>query len=138
MAIRWLVTGLAILLLSACMAEYEEVSSQEPYRRIIGKRLKSTSKLHIYGVTLDRNYAPTVDVYTVHGPPGIGGPEILSAATLPPGTIFNVSGIRRCTNCPFDERIEIVVEVVRNQKYDDAPVTIPYRLFRTDVVTVLR
>lgn len=133
---HWLLAGIAILLLSACMAEYEDISSQALYRNIVGKQFKSTSTLQIYGVTLDRNYAPIVGVYTIHGPPGVGGPEILSVETLPVGTVFNVTAVRRCTNCPFDEIVDIILQLPHDDDYDDAPVTISYELFETNFVTI--
>lgn len=125
----------AALLLSSCiMAEYDDVSAEPAYRDLVGRRLRSQSLLHIHAVTLDRNYAPVIGQYSITAPPGFDGPEVLSRDTLPAGTVFKTLSVRRCTNCLFQNKVDLMVEL---PPFSDAPVELSYELLATGRVTVV-
>jgi hypothetical protein len=126
---------LGISLFAACTfspASFEDVSSDPEYQGLVGTHIRSNSELFIYGITVDPNYAKVLAFYSVTGPPGISGPEILSSGTVPAGTSMEILGVQECTNCPFDHRVEVVVRLVGTKDYSDAPVRIPYNLVASE------
>ena len=113
-ATRTASTAALSLLLAGCgMANYEDVSSDAAYTRLIGEQLEAKSQLYVHAVTLDPSYAKRVDLYSVTVPPGFSGPEVIHRDTFPSGTAFQVLSVRRCTNCPLDDRVELLVHLNR-------------------------
>jgi len=119
---------IAATLLSSCSAkvEYEDISQVPAYRSLVGRELSSPSDLVLHAITLDRNYAKRIDQCSITQPPGFGGPEVVVRSVLPAGTIFHVRGIRRCKNCLFDKRIELLVSSESATACGTAPIEIPF------------
>jgi hypothetical protein len=128
--------ALAAVLTGCGMSEYEDISSDPRYHPLVGQQLEATSDLYLHAVTLDRNYAKRVDTCSITMPPGFGGPELVYRRTLPAGTTFHVLSVRRCTNCPFDERVEMVVAPQGDASCGEAPVTIDDSILGSGVRTV--
>ena len=128
--------AIAAVLTSCGMSEYEDISSDPRYYPLVGQQLEATSDLYLHAVTLDRNYAKRVDTCTITTPPGFGGPELIHRHRLPVGSIFHILSVRRCTNCPFDERVEMVVRPQSDASCGEAPVTIDHSLLGSGVRTV--
>lgn len=106
--------GLGIMLALGCTtaATYADVSAQLAYRELTGARYELRVPMHLSGVNAPPGYEKTIDFYTVSpASPGWSGPELVSRCTLPPGTWVAVRGVRRCTNCPFETRVEALVEI---------------------------
>lgn len=118
------------------MSEYEDISSDPRYHPLVGQQLEATSDLYLHAVTLDRNYAKRVDACSITAPPGFSGPELIYRHTLPAGTTFHILGIRRCANCSFDERVEMVVRPQGDASCGKVPVTIDDSLLGSGVRTV--
>ena len=138
-ATRSLSVTLCVALLSACgagTAIFADVSSEPQYQDLIGVNIRSNAELHIYGVTVDRNYADVLAFYAVTGPPGVSGPEVLSSGTLPTGTSMAVLSVQECTNCPFDHRVEVVVRLIGSNSYSEAPIRVPYSLVKSGMFSV--
>jgi hypothetical protein len=136
-AIRIIQAAAIAAALTGCgMAEYEDISANPRYSGLVGQQLEATSELYLHAVTLDRNYAKRVDTCSITSPPGFSGPELIYRHTLPAGTSFQILGIRRCTNCPFDERVQMVVRSQSDTSCGEAPVTIDHSLLGTGVRTV--
>ena len=103
------------------MAKYEDISTDKEYHGLVHKVLKSQKELYIYGITSDRNYKKKVDYYSVTEPPGISGPEVLSRASLPKGTMVKIEKVIRCTNC-LGYRVRLIVSFLNDNKYGNIPV----------------
>jgi hypothetical protein len=130
--------ALATLFLSGCgvMAEYEDVSTEQTYRSLIGRELRATSELLLHAVTLDRNYAKRVDLCSITPRPGFDGPEVVMRRVLPAGTNFRVLRVRRCTNCLFQEQVELVVRSQSTTECGQAPATIDHGALGSSVILV--
>lgn len=129
---RWL--EIAIVYVLICIVadwifnrrvHFEDVSDRPEYAALVGQHLVSTAEARIYGISNDRNYAPVLGGFVVTGLPGIGGPEVLSEASLPKGTIIEVLEIRRCTDCylDFGERLELLLKIESASGFETAPVS---------------
>ena len=127
--------ALGVLLLPACTfapATFEDVSSDPQYQSLVSAHMRSNAELLIYGVTVDPNYAEVLAFYSVTAPPGVSGPEILSSSTIPAGTLMEVVGVEQCTNCPFDDRVEVVVRLIGTNDYSGAPIRMAYGLITSE------
>ena len=121
-------------ILSGCvMSQYEDVSAEPTYRSLIGQELRGNSELLLHEVTLDRNYAQRVDLCSVTPRPGFAGPEVISRRVLPAGTSFRVLRVRRCTNCLFEKRIELIVSSPNAGRCGQAPIEISYEFLGSSV-----
>ena len=139
MANRITAAATVLLLLAGCgMSEYEDITANTSHSQLIGQRLEARSQLYIHAVTLDPNYAKRVDLYSVTPPPGFSGPELIYRDTLPAGTGFKVLSVRRCTNCPFEERIELLVQPIGTDRYRAAPVEVSYDFLEIGALFVVR
>jgi len=124
-----IVTGSFLLLvffneLASCSAKYEDASNEEKHVHLIGNKYKTTKELLIYGITTDKNYKQQIDLYTIHEPPGIGGPEVLLEGHLEPGTVVQIKKVLRCINCIPPSLLELEIEILSEKKYRDHPVTV--------------
>jgi hypothetical protein len=136
-AIRLIKTAAIAAFLTGCgMSEYEDISSDPRYHPLIGQQLEATSELYLHAVTLDRNYAKRVDACSITIPPGFSGPEVIYRHTLPVGSTFHILSVQRCTNCPFDERVEMVVRPQDDASCGEAPVTIDHSFLGSGVRTL--
>lgn len=121
------------LLTYACntIVTFEDVSTDPRFSRLIGTDYQSTEELMIYGITVERGYAPILAYYRVTTLPGISGPEVLSTDRLAVGTTCRIVKVLRCTDCylDFEERIDAVVEITSREEFTRAPVKIKLRLF---------
>ena len=125
--IMWLLP----ICVSACgFASFEDISTKPAYAKLVQKHFRSTGMTIIHGVTMDRNYAPILDHYTVTMPPGFAGREVLSREDLPPGTEFRVMKIMRCTDCylDFGERVHLVENITSSGAYGSAEIHVPIDL----------
>ena len=96
------VSVLTFLGLSSCAARYTDVSGRPPHSERVGQQCVVLKGLRAHGFTLDlrkRDVTHAVDVTTL---PGIDGPEITFKTPVPKGTVFTVTSVRECWNCPFD------------------------------------
>ncbi|WP_444932881.1 hypothetical protein [Microbulbifer sp. JTAC008] len=88
------------LLLSACRAEYKDISSEPEYSQYIGKQYKLISDMDYSGVNLSRGYSDEIHVYIISSrDPGWSGPEVVTRETLPTGSVVIISKVEECTNC---------------------------------------
>lgn len=110
---------------------FEDASNDPRFSPLIGTNYQSTEELMIYGITMERYYAPILDHYTVTTLPGIGGREVLSEHRLAIGTTCRIVRVLRCTDCYLDfrGRVEAVVEITSRQEFTRAPVKIKIGLF---------
>ncbi len=106
--------------------DFEDVSNEKEYSYLIGKKFTTLTDLQINGATLERNYKKQIDVYIVNVFPGFSGSEVVCSGRLPAGTEFQISKVMRCTNCPFETRLEIIIDILTNDKHDNAPVGMSY------------
>ena len=126
MAIR-LFAALITLCLAGCgFVSYEDVSDAPDFSKHVGAHYKTTSDMHVYRISMDQNYAPLPSVYSIVPPPGIDGPEVLSSAHLPEGSVMEVLAVKRCTDCYLDPkpRVHMVVRVTSSRQFDDFEVKV--------------
>ncbi|MDA8430484.1 MAG: hypothetical protein M0T70_14625 [Geobacteraceae bacterium] len=118
----------ACLLLGAvgCKSkEFKDVSADVSLSRFIGTAYKTKTELIICGIAKDIGYPKIVDYYTIMEPPGIGGPEVVSLRTIPPGTSMKILRVERCSNClPFLSELRWVVDLPSDATFKDHPVVI--------------
>jgi hypothetical protein len=99
-----------VLMLIGCDAEYRDVSSEPKYATRVGERCVVLKGLRAYGFTKDlrrKDLTHGVDITTV----AIGGPEYTFEVPISKGIPMEVTGVRQCVNCPFEERIDYAVVV---------------------------
>jgi hypothetical protein len=126
--------AIALLVSSCVMSEYKDVSAAPAYRNLVGQRLETTSPTLLHAVTLDRNYAKHVDSCTIQPPPGFTGPELIYRRSMPAGTTFQVLAVRECTNCPIDDRVELILSPEDSGlSCGAAPITINLNYLRSSV-----
>jgi hypothetical protein len=127
--LRILIVISLILSLSGCLIkEWEDVSGENEFKGIIGTQLKTKVKFVIHGVTTEPNYEEVLHHYSLMEAPGFGGPEVLSREELPIGTKFKLVKVIRCVDCTF-KRENIVLELLSNDNYQDAPIAYHYDRF---------
>lgn len=96
-------TILLVLVLSGCgFVSYEDVSTEAAYSSYVGAWYQTNSDMHLYRVSMDKNYGPTPSIYEIVPPPGFSGPEVLSKTPLPEGSLLRIVAVERCTNCYLD------------------------------------
>ncbi|NOU36607.1 MAG: hypothetical protein HOO88_07540 [Kiritimatiellaceae bacterium] len=101
---------LVLLLLNGCIARYKDISRLPEYSSLIGKHYVLTSDMYISGVNAPPGYGSEIDYYKISPiHPTWSGPELISRHILSTNNILTVKNIRKCTNCPFEDRIEAVV-----------------------------
>jgi hypothetical protein len=136
-AIRIAITVLLATLLSGCgMSEYKDVSAEPKYHDLIGQNLEAISDLRLHAVTLDRNYAKHVDTCVITTLPGFSGPEVIFQRPIPAGTEFQVLAVRECTNCPFEDRVDLVIRLEDQLQCSTVPVTIDLGLLKSSLRAV--
>ena len=106
------------------MVSFEDVSTDPAYRTLVGQALEAPNELMIFGVSLDRNYARRIDKCVLTQRPGLDGPEVIVRGTVPAGTLFTVSGVERCIDCLFEERVELLLSTSAHTPCGSAPITI--------------
>jgi hypothetical protein len=130
--------SLAVLSGGCGFAKFEDATHELAYSELGGATLVTNSELRIHGVTMDRNYAPILDHYTITTRPGIGGPEVLSKRAFPKGISLKVVGVQRCTNCPFENRVQVLVRPIAGKDYLDAPIKFSYGLYEAGAIQLLK
>ena len=123
---------LIVSIVGCWFVDYEDVSHEKEYSALVGERFTTLTDLQINGVTMDRNYKKQIDLYTIYVLPGFSGPEVVSSEILKSGTDFEILKVLRCTNCLFENRVEIVIKITSNNKYNNAPVEISYDYFKSE------
>jgi len=120
------VTGIVgTLLLPGCgVVSFEDASTDPRYSHFVGSHYRSEKPVAIHGISMERDYKPVLDHYTVTGIPGIRGPEVLSQKKFESGVTVKVLRVMRCTDCFLDPggRVEVVVEVTSSDDFTKAPV----------------
>ena len=96
--------------LSACSADFDDVSADPRYSSAVGKVCNLQSSINAYGVALKLGPHKKTNVVALTSFTS-SGPEITFRMRLAQGTRLQVLAVRRCTNCPFDERVEYQVLV---------------------------
>src|SRR5712671_3612517 len=112
----------ATVAFSGCIAEFDDVSETPEHRNVIGELCRIHTTLYAHGVTLkvERNKRTDVIALTSFG---ISGPEITFSSRLPAGATLEIIAVRKCKNCPFDDRIEYRVRTQPIPKeFGDTPV----------------
>ncbi|MEP7706544.1 hypothetical protein [Paraglaciecola sp. 25GB23A] len=126
MNLRTLFLILSTFSLSGCLiTEWEDVSGEDEYKQIIGVQLKTKVAFDLHGVTMEPNYEKVLHQYALMESPGFSGPEVLSKANIPVGTLFNLVKVIRCVDCIFKKE-KLVLEFTSSDKYKDAPITYSY------------
>ncbi|MBK7952016.1 MAG: hypothetical protein IPK00_25510, partial [Deltaproteobacteria bacterium] len=124
---------MSFVALGCGFVDFEDVSDIPEFSDLMGREFVSMRETHLYGVSLDRDYAPHVDKFEIL-PVSIAGPEVVSSETLPPGTKITVVSVLRCTNCWLDleERIEVEVKFDPPRLQEEAKVRINLEHLRGD------
>lgn len=120
--LRWGFLAVFFAVSHGCgFVDYEDISSHESYRDLIGKRFETKIELIVHGVNMENPIGTEVHQYSVTPRLGFGGREVRSRKMLPLGSVVKVQRILRCTNCylDFDPRIEIQLSILSSDKYDD-------------------
>jgi hypothetical protein len=112
---------LCLLFLAGCKTEYKDISSNVEYTKILGKTYESLVPLNIYGVTLDENYKPNINVYIVTDVK-LGGREKITKDVLSVGSIFKINKVMSCVKC-------LVSDVVFNVEIKGLEKKIPIELW---------
>ena len=112
--------SLAILLFG-CQRRYDDINSEETYAHLIDRTYRSLQELRLHGVTMDRDYAKVIDVYSVTRF-RVSGPEIVSFKALDAGSVFRVEQILRCTNCFLTSTIVVSVDILSEDLLPGIPV----------------
>jgi hypothetical protein len=112
----------AAIALAGCIAEFDDVSATPEYRKVIGELCRVQTSLNAHGVTLNVERNKKTDVIALTSL-NLSGPEITFSTRLFTETKLEIVGVRKCKNCPFEDRIEYRV---RSQpmprEFADAPV----------------
>lgn len=107
--------------LSGCKAEFDDVSSLPEYRKVIGERCQVKS-LNAHGVTLKLERFKITDVIVLTSL-NLSGSEITFSNRLPAGTTLEVVAVRKCKNCPFEDRVEYqVLSQPKPKEFGNIPV----------------
>ena len=100
--------GLALTLLSACEAKYHDVSTEPPYAKYANQTCAITQELQAQGIAVNYERARGTDYIVVQQPLAVRSYTTFVNA-IHPGAKFKVLSVRKCTNCPFDDRVEFRV-----------------------------
>jgi hypothetical protein len=127
--VNWILI-LPLLIAGCYLVSFEDVSSQPQYSYYIGKHYRSIQPTKIYRISMQQNYKREPSVYIVKPLPGISGPEVLSGASLPVGTTFQVLKVMRCTDCylDFKERVNVVVRLTSTSEFNDGEIQVDNEL----------
>lgn len=110
-----------ILLLSACKAQYRDVSTESEYRGLIGAVCEVTAPMRAHGITNTIEKSAKTDFIAIWNP-NASGPEVTFALVLQPGTKMRIVAARECTNCLGTRLPEYRVEVVPSpSEFADKP-----------------
>jgi hypothetical protein len=104
-----LIVLVGAVVFSQCDARHKDVSHDPQYASRVGQACTVLKGLRAHGLTRDLRTKATLEV-AVTTLPGIDGPEITFKTPIPKGTVFRVTSVRECWNCPFD-RISYGVSV---------------------------
>ncbi len=114
------VTVLSLFVLCGCVAKFNDESVK--YSSIINKEYTTLKDLDVYGYTLKVEKNKKLDGYTIHQPPGVSGPEIVSRTLLPIGTKFRIYRIESCSNCvPFTSYTRYLIKLVNQGDFAAVP-----------------
>ncbi len=105
----------AASLLAACDAAHKDVSGEVEYRQMVGAICEVQFPLNAYGVTMNLEREKKTDLVVLTAL-GLSGPEFTFSTTLGTGAKLQVLAVRKCTNCPFETRIEYQVNVAPEPK----------------------
>lgn len=86
-----------------------DVSRQNRYASVLGKRFITLRDLVAIGYTVDRNYKKQNDYITLIHPPGFSGPEVVAKGQLPKGSVLEVTAVLKADSWLVN-RIEYVVK----------------------------
>ena len=100
----------ATLTLMGCNSEFDDVSETSEHRQVVGELCKLQSRVNAFGVTLniEKNKRTDLIVLTTLN---LSGPEITFTTRLPVTSILEVVAVRKCKNCPFENRVEYQVRL---------------------------
>ena len=125
----------AAIALAGCKAEFDDVSGTPEHRQAIGEHCRIQSYLNAHGVTLKLERNKTTDVIALTSF-GVSGPEITFSTRLTAGTTLEVVAVRKCKNCPFDDRIEYRVLLQPAPKeFGDTPVYMNVQRITPDAIS---
>lgn len=106
-------------LLFNSVAVYENVSTESKYEGIVGSKYRTNEKLLVQGITMDRNYKPIIDHYSILPVPGFSGREVILEDTLDIGAEIEIIGVEECINwvCFFySDRREYLIRIIDDKK----------------------
>ena len=90
---------LFVFSLSACQAEYEDISNDTLYSSVINSRYETLEVLVVHGVTMSKRKNKKVDYYKVSRKPGGGGRYVIDKFDLTKGSEIEIKKVFLCTNC---------------------------------------
>jgi hypothetical protein len=118
-----LVLAVLFIVLSSTASHYEDVSDDPEHASRIGERCIVLKGLRAHGVYNVDGTRGVTDHVTVTTLPGFSGYEVTFTADIPKGTAMVVIGVRKCSNCPFENRIEYALSI------PDVPRLAGYKVF---------
>ena len=90
---------------------YLDVSGQNIYAHVLGKRFQTQRELVAIGYTMARNNKKQIDYIALVTPPGFSGPEVVAKGLLPKGSVLEVDAILKADSWLVN-RIEYIVKRV--------------------------
>lgn len=110
-----------LLVLSGCRAVHKDITHLEKYSDVVGTKYQTQSELIIHGVTYNWPESKEIDAYRITIPPGFGGRETITRRKVPIGSVFQVTGVMKCTNC-LPPHINFVIEASLDQVTTNMPI----------------
>lgn len=102
--------AVVVSLLAACgSVTYRDVSHEEPYQSMVGRKYQIIGEIRAYGIATNLN-AKRVDYITLI-PLGIAGPEVVTTNKVAPGSTVTVLSVQK-TNRWIDGDLTYFVELL--------------------------
>ena len=115
--------------LSGCLiTEWEDVSNESKYIKLIGLELITKETMRAHGITMEPNYEKILSHYSITPLPGFSGPEVLSVTILPVGTKVKIVKVVRCIDC-FIKEVDIELRLIEGPSLYAAPSRFDYEYF---------
>lgn len=106
--------------LSTCKAEYDDVSSDEKFKPIIGMELETLRDLGVKEITTTSNnkvdFIAVTETFRVEHK----GPEVISTSVLKSSSKIKIVKVLKCKNCIFSPGVDLLIEVdpkISNENY---------------------
>ncbi|MHB8791307.1 MAG: hypothetical protein ACYDBT_15670 [Desulfobulbaceae bacterium] len=124
-----------LLLLSGCVANYQDMSGHPGYAHLISTSYTTKEDMYITGINLPPGYGKNINVYLITPTNNIAiGPEVITRVILNKGTDFTIRGIKNCTNC-LEKEVIAIVSLGSYVKEVDVPVEISLNYIKPKYVS---